>query len=378
MSAMESLTLNWFDVGNHVLVIIVNIFLLINAQKIVAFFNAGNENTFQLMVFRMVNYLFIFSLLLDIVVAFFTDDYKNVFASLGYSLLVIYLGAFAFTLLSYLVRKKFGREREIDGKKHYIDTYNSRLIDIFLVVLISSIVLYLLITIWNFTSLLETTGFLGIIVAFLALTHSIWAADPYYCMVILSSEMIEDGDTVRIDNDPDEYIIGRVSFVYTILYDVKNNHRTMMRNSKLIESKIENLSKRTSLDGLRRSIRYKIGYPELPQEQEARSAVTEQFFKRIETMFNTAQTRAFEDERCRVNVNVPFEWLLSETGDDALEFSLIYYLEPLPNTKLTKTIRTYLYQTASQINRYVYEASVKEALSLATPDLLSVHMQNSM
>ncbi len=365
---MDALTLDWLDVGNHFVMIVVNTILLISSRKIVSFFNAGAENSFQLMVFRLVNYLFILSLLLDLAVAFFTDDYKNAFASLGYSLLVIYLGAFAFTLLSYLVRKKFGREREIDGKTHYIDTYNSRLIDIFLVILIGSVSLYLLIAIWNFTSLLETTGFLGIIVAFMALTHSIWAPDPYYCMVILGSEMIEDGDTIRIDGDPDEYIIGRVTFVYTILYDVKNNHRTMMRNSKLIESKIENLSKRTSLDGLRRSIRYKIGYPDASIESEA-------FFKKVENIFLNAQERAFADEGCKVNANVAFEWLLSETGDDALEFSLIYYLEPLPSTKLTKTIRSYLYQTNSKINRYVYEASIKEHLSLATPDLFSIEMQ---
>ena len=376
MVAMEPIIPNWIDIGNHLFVILINAVLLLNSRRIVALFKADDDSNFELLLFRLVNYLFIFAMIVDVLVALFTSDYRNVFRSFGFSLLAVYLGAFGFTLISYLVRKKFGREREIDGKKLYIDTYNSRLIDIFLVVLIASVVLYLLITIWGFTSLLEATGFLGIILAFLALTHSIWAPDPYYCMVILGSEMIEDGDTVKLDDDPDEYIIGRVTFVYTILYDVKNNHRTMMRNSKLIESKIENLSKRTSHDGLRRIIRYKIGYPELPETPEARSEATAAFFRSIETMFTRAQERAFADERCKVNANMPFEWLLSATGDYALEFSLVYYLEPLPNTKLTKSIRAYLYQTPSCINRHVYEASVVQNLSLATPDLLAVAMES--
>lgn len=325
------------------------------------------------MLFRLVNVLFILSQLIDYVLLLFTNDYKNALGSLGYTLLSIYLGAFFFSMLSYFARKKFGREKEIDGQTHYIDTYNSRMIDIFLIMIIGAIVLYAIINIWNITSLLETTGFLGIIIAFLALTHSIWAPDPYYCMVILGSEMIEDGDTIKFDNQPHEYIIARVTFIYTILYDVQNNYRVLIRNSKLIESKIENLSKRTSYDGIRYTLRYKIGYADASSATpEARKEALAQYFKRIDAMFALAHARALADKQCLINSNIPFEWLIDNTGDYAIEYSLIFYLEALPNTKLTKTVRTYLYQTRASINRYVYEASVEQGLALSTPDLLSV------
>ena len=357
----------------HLTVILINVILLIFSKKIVSFFHLGTGNGFQLMLFRLVNVLFILSQLIDYGISLFTSDYKNALGSLGYTLLTIYLGAFSFSMFSYIVRRKFGREKEIDGGTHYIDTYNSRLIDIFLIIIIGASVFYVIINIWGVTSLLETTGFIGILIAFLALTHSIWAPDPYYCMVILGSEMIEDGDTIKLDNLQHEYIIARVTFVYTILYDVQNNYRVMMRNSKLIESKIENLSKRTSYDGLRYSIRYKIGYADvISGTSEERKKELASYFKRIDTMFTAAQERATADPKCLTNANMPFEWLIENTGDYAIEYTLIYYLEALPNTKLTKTIRTYLYQTRAFINRYVYEASVEQGLSLSTPDLLSL------
>jgi hypothetical protein len=357
----------------HLLVVLVNIVLLIYSKRIVNYFNMGRGNGFQLMLFRLVNVLFILSQLIDYALSLFTNDYKNALGSLGYTLLTIYLGAFVFGLLSYIVRKKFGREKEIDGQTHYLDTYNSRLIDIFLILIIGASVFYVIINIWGITSLLETTGFLGIIIAFLALTHSIWAPDPYYCMVILGSEMIEDGDTIKLDNQPHEYIISRVTFIYTILYDVQNNYRVLIRNSKLIESKIENLSKRTSYDGLRYTLRYKIGYADASSDApEARKEELRHYFKRIDAMFAAAQERALADQQCLINPNIPFEWLIDNTGDYAIEYTLIFYLEALPNTKLTKTIRTYLYQTRAYINRYVYEASVEQGLSLSTPDLLNV------
>jgi hypothetical protein len=361
------------DDAAHLLVVLVNVVLLIYSKRIVNYFNTGRGNGFQLMLFRLVNVLFILSQLIDYALSLFTNDYKNALGSLGYTLLAIYLGAFVFGLLSYIVRKKFGREKEIDGQTHYLDTYNSRLIDIFLIMIIGASVFYIIINIWGITSLLETTGFLGIIIAFLALTHSIWAPDPYYCMVILGSEMIEDGDTIKLDNQPHEYIIARVTFIYTILYDVQNNYRVLIRNSKLIESKIENLSKRTSYDGLRYTLRYKIGYADVSSDApEARKEELGHYFKRIDAMFALAQERALADKQCLINPNIPFEWLIDNTGDYAIEYILIFYLEALPNTKLTKTIRTYLYQTRAYINRYVYEASVEQGLSLSTPDLLSL------
>ena len=63
------------------------------------------------------------------------------------------------------------------------------------------------------------------------------------------------------------------------------------------------------------------------------------------------------------------EWALISTGDYALEYALFYYLK-LPNTKVTRTIRRYLYQTKFDINKVVYQKSISYGVDLATPLLL--------
>lgn len=370
MNFPEFVDFNWYAIVYNIAIIIINMLMYYYAKPLVAYFNGGLSNSFQLTILRSVNVLFFVFQILDITISFFTDEYSNSLGRLAYTLVLIYVGAFVFNVLSFFSRRKFGKEIVTDEKHNYIDTYNSRLIDIFIMALVVMMILYLIINVWGMTSLLETTGILGLVVAFLALTNQIWALDPYYCMVILSSEMMEDGDIIKINNEPHEYIIARVTFIYTILYDVKNNHRTMMRNSMLIQQKIENLSKRVSTDGLRYILSYKIGYPDVSGTAEEANEKMQLFFKKIEKMFIQAQEHAFEDESVKVNNNVDFEWALANTGDYALEFSLIYYLEALPNTKLTKTIRSHLYKSRNKINQYVYEASVAQGLSLATPDLI--------
>lgn len=366
--------LNWLLLTYHILLLLINIGLYVYASKIVTAFNSEQNNRFQITLLRSVNALFIFFTILDALISVFTDKYDNYFSGLAYTLFIIYLSAFAFNILAFFIRRKFGRTKELDGKTVYLDTYNSRLLDILVVIVIIFLDIYLIIQAWGLTSLLETTGLLGLLVAFLALTNQIWAPDPYYCMVILSSDMLEDGDLVQINDDPNEYIIARVNFIYTILFNIQNNSRVIMRNSRLIEQRINNLSKKASIDGLRYTLTYKIGYPPVDSQSEDPKIRNRHkaFLANVKKMFEKAESAAKEDTSVKVNRNIPFVWQLTNTGDYALEFTLIYYLDTLPSTKLTRIIRSHIYGTRNVINRYVYEASVEYGLSLATPDLIEI------
>jgi len=219
----------------------------------------------------------------------------------------------------------------------------------------------MIIDIWDFDSLLQTTGIFGIIAAFLALTNQIWAPDMFYGMVILNSKMLEDGDVIQFGQEKDEFIISKVTFIYTILLDVRNNHRTLIKNSKLVDSKIDNLTKKASADGLRMKLSYKIGYPKKDDLSD--------FKKSVREMFAEVNEKAIEDKDIKINENVKFECYLHETGDYALQYDLYYYLDTLPNTKVTKTVRSYLLKTTNLINEEVYNTSVKHNIDLSTPVL---------
>ena len=367
--------LNWFAVAYSVIILLINFGLYIYAPKIIKYFNSGKENNFQLTLLRSVNMLFIALSILDYIISFVTEAYSNYFSGVAYTLLVIYISAFVYNVLSLLSRKKFGREKEMDGSTLYIDTYNSRLVDILMMIVIIFIAIYMIIQAWGLDSMLETTGLLGLIVAFLALTNTIWAPDPYYCMVILSSDMIEDGDVVHIEGMEDTYIISRVTFIYTLLFNTRTNHKTLVRNSKLIELHIDNLTKKASTDGLREELSFKIGYPVMDGTLDIKShqpIVMKQFLSDVDKMFSKVAEVAKEDELVKLNSNVEMEWMMTNTGDYALEFKLIYFLDALPKSKLTRNVRKHIVGTRNRLVRLCYESSVEHGISLATPDLITL------
>ncbi len=371
--------LNWFEVTYSISIVLINIGLYIFAPKIIRFFNSGNENKFQLSILRSVNLLFALFTILDFLISFVTEAYDNYFSGFAYTLIVVYISAFVYNAISLVSRKKFGREKEMDKKIVYIDTYNSRLVDIFTITIIIFVAVYLIIKAWGLSSMLETTGLLGLIVAFLALTNSIWAPDPYYCMVILSSDMIEDGDVVHIEGMPDDYIISRVTFIYTLLFNTRTNTKTLIRNSKLIEQHIDNLSKKASTDGLRHTLTFKIGYPQIDGTLDIKShqpSAMREFLKQVDEMFKNVAERAKEDDLVKTNPNLEIEWMMTETGDYALEFTLAYFLDSLPKTKLTRNVRKHIVCTRNRLLRLCYESSVEQGLSLATPDLIILENQH--
>lgn len=349
------------ELGIHLLILVINLLLLLFSKQIVSLFKVKSDNDFQLSIFRTLNILFLFFHILDFVLINLHRDYQNIFSRLALTLLVIYMGVFFFSFLSYLSRKKFGVKKIFDDNVSYIDTYNSRLIDLMILAFISISSLYIIIDIWDFDSLLQTTGIFGILAAFLALTNQIWAPDMFYGMVILNSKMLEDGDVIQFGDEKDEFIINKVTFIYTILLDVRNNHRTLIKNSKLVDSKIDNLTKKASADGLRMKLSYKIGYPKKDDLST--------FKKSVREMFAEVNERAVENESIKINSNVNFECYLHETGDYALQYDLFYYLDTLPNTKVTKTVRSYLLKTSNLINEEVYNTSVKYNIDLSTPVL---------
>ncbi len=312
--------------------------------------------------------------ILDLLVGGTNPAFEDVFMHIAGSMVTLYISILIFNILSYFSRQKFGGIKKLDGKKVHIDSYNSRLVDLCLITFTIFLDFYILIQIWDWDSMLETTGLFGVLLGFLALTNQIWAPDLFYGMVILNSQQIEDGDVIQLNDETHEYIINKITFIYTILLDVRNNHRTMIRNSKMMEKKIDNLSKRASSEGLRFSLTYKIGYPDISSAETRpdREQILGKFQGKINSMFTAVNNEmVVRNDSVRINANYPLEWHLTSTGDHALEYTLFYSLESLPNTKVTRTIRNFLVASHHVVNEEVYKQSVLYGVDLATP--LVVH-----
>jgi len=353
-----------------------NLLLLFFAKPIIERLDPGQDHTLSIRLFITINILFLALHASDIILMAINIDYQNAFIKLAYSAFTLYAGILIFKLGSVFFRKRFGTSKKFDSETIYLDSYSSRVVGIIFLAVIFIFSTYTLIKIWEMDSLLETTGIFGIIIGFIALTSNVWAPDVLSGLIILNAQILEDGDVVVIDGYEDEYIIHKVSFIYTILYDIRNNHRTFIRNKRFIESKIDNLSRIASTDGIRKSLTYKIGYPTLnSQHAQERTDNLKIFTQRINKLFSTANEMAIEQTDLNIKEESPFEWHLTNTGDYALEYTLFIYLDAIPSTKVTATARKHAVSSLFKVNAIVLEASAITGLELQTPDLLQLTHQ---
>ncbi|WP_101756714.1 mechanosensitive ion channel domain-containing protein [Oceanicoccus sp. KOV_DT_Chl] len=359
----------------HFTIFIINFALFFLAKPVLNITEHGQDIDSKNKTFQFISILILGTQILDILVLRVSSDYESYFINIGLSLLSLYSALFSYSIFTYFSRKRFGHEKSIDDKTLYLDTYSTRIVNILFFAIVVFSTIYALIIIWGANSLLETTGIFGIIAAFLAFTSSIWAPDIISGLIILNSQMLEDGDVVVIEGYKDEYIINKVSLIYIILYDVRNNHRTLIRNNRFIQSKIDNLSRIASTEGVRQSITFNIGYPtieDLPAEE--REQALSAFKTKIDNMFKKAYENCLENTAIKINNNKVFDWAITNAGDYALEYTLWIYLERIPNTKVTSTIRKHIVSTRLKVNEAVYTSAVMSGIKLATPSLEKIEL----
>ena len=360
----------------HGLWLAVNLAFFFSVERIVSATQASIDQGYRVQVGRMVSGIICILILLDIVVLNLIPELSTYVMRLAYSFMAVYGGLLLFQLASHYSLKRFGRKKSLDDSELYVETYSSRLMNIVLAVMIAVVTLYVLIKIWGADSLLETTGIFGIVFAFLAFTSGQWAPDVLSGLVMLNSQTLEDGDLIKVEGYKDEFVIRRITFIYTVLFDIHNNNRTLLRNSRLLNGKIDNLSRIASSDGIRRALKYNIGYPDATSlNRETRVAVMDAQIKNVDDMFGGANKLALEDNRACINESKPFEWAMTSAGDDALEYTLWVYLERIPSTKVTATMRKHYAGTINRVNELVYRCSVIEGLQLATPKLAQIALQ---
>jgi hypothetical protein len=352
----------------HTLILTLNIYFFISSNKIFSFFYNDDEKV-QKMVFlsRNLNLLFFLFHLLDLFsIIYYGANFNSEFLKVSETIIVIYISIIIISFIDKIIIEKIGKKKEIDGEHIFEENHSSRIIMIVSKTMMVILNMYLIISIWSLNSLLETTSIIGILIGLLALTSSIWVPDIYYGLIMLKSKLFNIGDVIKYDGDNDEYIIYQISLVYTVLLDIRNEHRTIIRNSVLINQKIENLSKLSATSGLRCSLNYKIGYPE---DYNVDNLIT--YKKNIRNMINNAFKEATNNPKIHIreNINDGPEIFMKETGDYAIEWVVNFHLEHLPKTKITKKIREIIIGTPLLINELIFDNSIKNNIDLSTPSL---------
>lgn len=261
-------------------------------------------------------------------------------------LVIIYLSYLLAHLIGRFVRVRYGRPvQNVGSEPRIADTYASRALTIFMSVFVAVMALISVIRVAGFSSLLEAGGVIGFVGVFLALTQGAWAPDIISGLVILNSKMFKERDVIKINDGGEEMLatVYRTLAFNTELLNLVDNHRVMIRNSKIRDQTVHNLSRFANARGLRETLLFKIGY-DVPVEQ-------------VKTMFDTAFQRAVTDTEIPLEGQHPLEVRLKDAGDHAIEWSVHYYTKD----------EFSLIKTRQKFREVILLASIEAGISLSTP-----------
>lgn len=300
----------------------------------------------KVMIFRALNLLMI---IVYGYIRFFKNNPENapsdgLVLNLLAVIAIIYFAYLAMHLAQAFLVRQYGKERDINGKTRYTSTYQTRLLNIFSSIIIGIVALISIIRLLGFDSILEAGGVIGLFGVFLALTANIWAPDIFHGLIILNSDMFSEGDVIQFNDDENIYgLVYKTKVFHTVILNLANNHRIMIRNAKLRDFTVHNLSKFASARGLRESLSFKIGY-DVSESQ-------------VKKLFEAVYEIAKEDNSIPIEEQYNLEYGIEDTGDHAVEWLFFYYTKDVENLLLTR----------QRLLQLMLKTSVEQGISLSTP-----------
>lgn len=326
-------------------IICASFLLFISASPICRWLNDDDSLATRASMMRVLNALIIIGVLADILI-----HNIEVLSKLTHSLIVIYFAVLGTQIINFFIRQRFGKVRSNSNsnsnKKQISDTYSSRGLSLFVATVVTVVAIVSCLRILGLNSLLEAGGAIGIIGLCLAMTQASWAPDIISGLIILNSRLCEEGDVVQfsMDNNTITASIFKTKLFHTECLDLVNNHRLMIRNAKLRDHGLQNLSRFASAKGLRERLLFNIDYKHSKEEV---TAMIERAFERID-----------KHEGMREEQFAP-EIMVHDTGDYAVTWAVFYYIKDVKSLlKIKQTFRA-----------YILAESVRSNISLSTPNL---------
>ena len=322
--------------------IAISLCLFIAASPICRWLNDDDGLTTRISMMRVLNSLIILAVIINALLS--NDNVLLVKAT--QCLIVIYFAVLVTQIINFFIRRRLGKVHQTKNKLTISDTYSSRGLSLIVATVIAIIAIISCLRILGLNSLLEAGGALGVIGLVLAMTQASWAPDIISGLIILNSRFCEDGDIIQFNMDGKETVasIFKTKLFHTECLDLANNHRVMIRNAKLRDFGIQNLSRFASARGLRERLLFNIDYQHSEQE--------------VSAMINRAFAKIDDREDAREEQHAP-EVMVYETGDYAVTWAVYYYIKDIKRLlKIRQIFRS-----------YILAESVKSNISLATPTL---------
>ncbi len=315
----------------------INLLLFIFTRQIVTVFRPDKDSSSvktKVWTLRLIN-IVLFGIYF---IEFFVGGWTSQLSRTGLTLLIAYL---VVNFLHILILRKYGRVKEIDGAEYRVETYQSEIFNLLVLITSFIIVLIVVINIWGMTDWFKTTSVLGGLLIILFSTKDYWAPDNINGLMLLYNGDVEPGSIIKIT----EYdLIGvtiETTLTQTKFRDLRSRHIIVMPNSRVRNAKVEVLSKGPA-SGLMQFVDFKIGYG-LPAEK-------------VETFLTNVWSHACEKEKS-LNEEKQAKIMVINNGDHAVVWRLAYWVKNIYG----------LFDAEFAINRAAYELSQQQKIALNTP-----------
>lgn len=324
-------------------VLSINLLLILFANYIIRVIYRSNEQ--DAIFIRRVRILRALNLL--IIIAYLYQPVGDE-EGLGIKLLGVFgIAYFAFLathVINYFILRHYGHKRVIRGEMRHVETYHTRLLGIFSSIFIAIMALISIVQLLGLDSLLQAGGVIGFMGVLLAFTQSTWAPDVFSGLIILNSDMLEEGDIIEIkDAEPMYGLVYKTKVFHTVILNLVDNHRIMIRNARLRDFTVHNLSKFASAKGLRETLIFKIGYDSSEKE--------------VKEMVALVNVAIINDAAINIEKQHPLEVNIYDMGDHAIEWRVYYYTKKVDG----------LPKIRQQLMMLFFKISVQCNISLSTP-----------
>jgi len=328
--------------SSDLITIMVSLVLFFAATPICRLLDDDENIGPRISLMRTLNFLIVIAVLVNV----FFSPQNDFLGKITQSLIVIYFTVLMTQIINYFIRRRFGRIRKTNEKTLISDTYSSRALSLIVIGVMTIIAIVSCLRLIGLDSLLEAGGALGIIGLVLAMTQASWAPDIISGLIILNSRYCEDGDVIQFNMDGREITasVFKTKLFHTECLDLANNHRVMVRNAKLRDYGLQNLSRFASAKGLREVLFFNIDY------QHSETEVSEMIARAFAEI---DQSEGAREEQFEPEVRV------HDTGDYAVTWAIYYYIKDVRKVLgIRQTFRAYILKEATKSN-----------ISLATPSL---------
>ena len=234
------------------------------------------------------------------------NEIINKLTETGATLIISYI----LMLLAHLfVIKRFGREREVQGEVIHYETYQSRLVSIVILVVVTAFLLLTILSVWDLENWMRQTSVLGGLAVIIFFTKDLWLPDNINGLILLYKTDVVPGSVIRVRKLDLLAITLRTSLIETAFRDLVHGQRIIIPNSMFRNQVIEVINRS---DNIKDYVEFNIGYD---ADVDNVKAFLQQVF------LDACELEAGIDTSTSPRINVV------ETGAHAVTWRLTYALE---------------------------------------------------